>query len=175
MALSVAPTLVLAWGNPSRGDDALGPVCLARLEQRLEQRQQAGQGGRACPPLSEVEFLEDFQLQVEHVCDLLHRQRVLFIDASASAQSPFEVQRPQPRPDHSVSSHALSPQALLHVMHTMHGPDAVPPVWVLGIAGQSFELGDDLSPQAQSNLDAAVDWAWGWVSDCASVDDDVTP
>ncbi|GAB4090119.1 hydrogenase maturation protease [Hydrogenophaga soli] len=163
MALSVAPTLVLAWGNPSRGDDALGPACLAQLEQRLLQRLQAGQGGDACPPLADVEFLEDFQLQVEHVCDLLHRQRVLFIDASASAQPPFEVQRPQPRPDHSVSSHALSPQALLHVMHTVHGPDAVPPVWVLGIAGQSFELGDNLSPQAQLNLDAAVEWAWGWV------------
>jgi hydrogenase maturation protease len=160
MALSVAPTLVLAWGNPSRGDDALGPACLAQLQQRLE----AGQGGGACPPLGEVEFLEDFQLQVEHVCDLLQRQRVLFIDASASAVAPFEVLRPQPRPDHSVSSHALSPQALLHVMHTVHGPDAVPPVWVLGIAGQSFELGEDLSPQAQQNLDAAVAWAWDWLA-----------
>ena len=30
--MSVAPTLVFAVGNPSRGDDAVGPLLAARLE-----------------------------------------------------------------------------------------------------------------------------------------------
>lgn len=150
-----APTLILAWGNPSRGDDGLGPACLATLQERWIQQGLA---------LDTVEFLEDFQLQIEHVCDLLDRKRVLLIDASIKANRPFEVERVQPWADHSVSSHALSPQALLHVMQTVHGPQSVPPVWVLGIAGQSFELGEGLSPDAEQNLNAASQWAWEWLS-----------
>jgi len=51
-----APVLVLAVGNPSRGDDALGPLAAQRL---------------AALELSGVEVLTDFQLQVEHALDLL--------------------------------------------------------------------------------------------------------
>ena len=31
MNAEVPPLLVLAWGNPSRGDDALGPLLAERL------------------------------------------------------------------------------------------------------------------------------------------------
>ena len=63
------PTLVFAWGNPSRGDDALGPCFLEALE--------------AMAP-DATELLTDFQLQVEHSLDLVGRQKILFVDASVS-------------------------------------------------------------------------------------------
>jgi Ni,Fe-hydrogenase maturation factor len=51
----VAPNLVFAIGNPSRGDDALAPALLGRLNAWMESER-----------LSEhFELLEDFQLQVE--------------------------------------------------------------------------------------------------------------
>ncbi|MBL9110068.1 MAG: hypothetical protein JNM74_12375, partial [Myxococcales bacterium] len=51
-----APVLVIGIGNPSRGDDALGPAVVARLEELLRAELAGGQ----------VETLVDFQLQIEH-------------------------------------------------------------------------------------------------------------
>ena len=65
-----APLLVLAVGNPSRGDDALGPLLLERL-----QADGWDAGGQ-------VELLCDFQLQVEHTLDLQGRSAVLLVDAA---------------------------------------------------------------------------------------------
>ena len=78
-----ASTLVFGWGNPGRGDDALGPLLIERLE-----------AARALRPGWEgVELLCDFQLQIEHALDLQGRARVLFVDASAAGEAPFAVAR----------------------------------------------------------------------------------
>ena len=36
MSAAVAPVLVLGWGNRSRGDDALGPLCVQALQDALQ-------------------------------------------------------------------------------------------------------------------------------------------
>ena len=72
MRLSPAPLLVLGVGNPSRGDDALGPLFIERAAEALKERVAAG----------ELELLTDFQLQIEHALDLEGRRRVVFVDAS---------------------------------------------------------------------------------------------
>lgn len=155
MVAAVAPVLVFGWGNPSRGDDALGPLCVDRL------RALGGYGGR-------VEFLDDFQLQVEHALDLVGRTQVLFVDASRSAVAPFEVLAVQARQDASFTTHAMSPQALLQVFRDIHR-EAPPPCTLLGIRAAGFALGEPPSAQALHDLDAAVDWARAWISDaCAS-------
>jgi len=40
---------------------------------------------------------------------------------------------------------------------------AAPPCWQLAIRAFSFNLGEDLSRQAQQNLQAALDWAPAWL------------
>jgi hypothetical protein len=75
-----APLLVFGWGNASRGDDALGPLFV----------QQLGSLAGASAGV-QVDFLEDYQLQIEHALDLACRERVLFVDASISCTPPFEV------------------------------------------------------------------------------------
>ena len=152
--MSVAPTLIFGWGNPSRGDDALGPQLLDRVEALL-----AGH-----PEWGEVELLTDFQLQVEHALDLEGRTRVLFVDASAGEpDSPFRVSRLEPARDSSFTTHALSPQGVLHVYQEM--TDAPPPpCQLLAIAGEAFELGSPLSAAAAANLEAALAWTCGWLS-----------
>src|SRR5450830_1062984 len=71
----VAPLLVFGWGNLSRGDDALGPLCIERLR-------------ALAAPATAVDYLDDYQLQIEHALDLVGRQRVLFVDASLSCGAP---------------------------------------------------------------------------------------
>jgi hydrogenase maturation protease len=137
----VRPVLVFAWGNPSRGDDALGPALLELLETR--QRESGEFAG--------VELLCDYQLQVEHALDLQGRQRVLFIDASVSAQTPCELQQLQPEQDASYTTHAMSPAAVLAVYEQIND-EPPPPAFVLTIRGYEFELGEELSAQARANL-----------------------
>lgn len=150
-AHQAAPLLVLGWGNLSRGDDALGPACVAALQASLPAHLN-----------DQVEFLDDYQLQIENALDLVGRQAVLFIDASLSCAAPFEVQNPQPRRDTSYSSHALSPEALLQVFSDVQGQDP-PPATLLAIRGEAFELGQPMSAAAQAHLEAALDWALAWV------------
>ena len=143
-----APTLVFAWGNPARGDDALGPLFAAAVE--------AWQ-------LPGVECLTDFQLQVEHALDLQGRQRVLFVDASLSAPAPFGVQTLAPLHDESFSSHAMSPAAILQVYcDVLKRPP--PPAQLLAIQGVQWELGIAPSATARENLAAALAWAKHWLA-----------
>ena len=133
------PNLVFTWGNPSRGDDALGPALYELLLKENPEH---------------VELLTDFQLQIEHAIDLEHRDRVLFVDASVTANAPFELVRLQPEQDASYTSHAMSPQALLAVYQQVNGC-APPPAWLLSIRGYEFGLGLPLTAAARENLQAA--------------------
>jgi len=145
-----APLLVFGWGNASRGDDALGPLFVERLRSAL--------AGRA-----DVALLDDYQLMVEHALDLVGRERVLFVDASLDATPPFEARRLQAAADPSLSSHALSPRALMQVYRDVHGQDP-PPCTLLAIRGERFELGAAPTEAALANLAAALQWARGWLA-----------
>ena len=151
MSARVAPLLVLGWGNLSRGDDALGPLCVATLRDALPAHL-----------LDQVEFLDDYQLQIEFALDLVGRERILFIDANLNGAAPFEVHTALPRHDSTISSHALSPEALLQVFADLQGY-APPPATVLAIRGEAFELGEPMTAHAQTNLSAAVAWASDWI------------
>ena len=138
-----SPVLLFAWGNPSRGDDALGPEFIARLEER---------GGR-----HDVDTLTDYQLQIEHALDLHQRELILFVDACLGNQ-PFAFETVVPVRDNSFTSHALSPQALLSIYEEVYGQPP-PPAFLLRISGCSFQLGSPLSDTAQENLRQAVAFA----------------
>ncbi len=134
-----APVLVLAVGNPSRGDDALGPLLAERLEQ-------AALGG--------VEVLVDFQLQVEHALDLEGRATVIFVDAGTGIAPPYSWLEIQPVEDYTHTSHALSPGAVLATCLRCSG-HPLPAARVLCVRGDSFELGAPLSAAANRHLELA--------------------
>jgi hydrogenase maturation protease len=146
-----APLLVFGWGNASRGDDALGPLFVERLRERL---------GDAAT--GRVDFLDDYQLQPEHALDLVGRERVLFVDASLDGAAPFETHAVLPRRDDSFSSHAMSAAAVLQVYAELQGC-APPPCTLLAIRGERFELGDPPGEAALVHLAAALDWVVRWV------------
>jgi hydrogenase maturation protease len=151
-----APTLIFGWGNPGRGDDALGPLFVERIEAMRDDH----------PEWGAVDVLTDFQLQVEHALDLAGRQRVLFVDADAANSAEphaFEVRPLAPSQDQSYTTHAMSPQAIMQVYNlTQDGP--LPDCRLLAIQGLSFELGEDLTATAAANLAAALDWTRDWLN-----------
>jgi hydrogenase maturation protease len=139
-----APLLVLGLGNPSRGDDALGPRFIEGLEGALDAEVRAGQ----------LELITDFQLQIEHALDLEGRRLVVFVDASLEAAAPFTYHRVQPDRTITHTTHAMSPEAVLATQRRIGGEP--PEAWLLAIRGESFELGEGLSAGAERHLGAAL-------------------
>jgi hydrogenase maturation protease len=136
---AVAPTLVLAVGNLSRGDDAAGPMLAERL---------------LAADLPGVEVLVEYQLQVEHALDLEGRERVIFIDACVDAVDPW-VERPL-RPERGMAhtSHSLAPAQVLDTYLRVTGNEP-PPAVLLGLRGYEFELGTGLSEATARACEAA--------------------
>jgi hydrogenase maturation protease len=146
---AIARVLVFGYGNPSRGDDALGPAVIAALEDL-----------RADGRLTGVDLLTDFQLQIEHVLDLRDRDRVIFVDADLSPETggrraPWSLLPIEPAPDPGWTSHHLDPSQLAGLLSRLC-TSAYPVLQLLAIRGQSAELGADLSAYAKANLAAAV-------------------
>lgn len=134
------PLLVFGYGNPGRGDDGLGPAFVDAVQ---------------AMNLPHIECQTDMQLQVEHVMDMLGRNVVLFVDADISCPPAFQLRQITPKQDDSYSSHAMSPQALLFAYAQVHKRPP-PPTFVLHIRGTTFELGDELSSDAQQGLTKAI-------------------
>jgi hydrogenase maturation protease len=143
MVHSADPALtILAWGNASRGDDAVGPLLAERL--------------RANKP-RDLNVVEDHQLNIEHVTDLDSDGIALFIDASVDIIEGYRLQRIGPSDDGNFSTHAISPQALLNVFERATGEPA-PESWLLHVAAREFELGSPLGDVAEAAINAADDF-----------------
>ncbi|MCG2578389.1 hydrogenase maturation protease [Dechloromonas sp. XY25] len=140
-----APVVVFAIGNPSRGDDAIGPELLGRLQKWLEKEQLA----------ERVELIEDFQLNIEHALDLEGRELALFIDAGQNTPAPYVFERIFPAAIPSHSTHALPPPAVLQVYRQTESREP-PPAFVLCVRGEHFELGEGLTVEALGRVDVAM-------------------
>ncbi len=141
------PVLIFAYGNISRGDDALAPLLLEHIQQ-LNIVEIAGH------PLK---FLLDYQILVEHVMDLQGCERVLLIDADAGLNTSFHFYPVSAMAETLYTTHGMSPATLLHTYHKVFNEQA-PQTSMLAIQGCSFELGDSLSETAQINLKLTTDF-----------------
>ncbi len=135
--------VILAWGNPSRGDDGLGPALAARV------------GSLAAGSRHDIRVETDFQLQPEHATDLVDCDTAIFVDAAVDAAEPFDFRCVTAARDRTFTSHAMSPSAVLAAYRDAFGAEP-PPAYVLAIRGEAFELGTGLSPAAAIRLDAAA-------------------
>lgn len=143
--------LLIAYGNPGRRDDGLGPACAAALE------------GRA---LAHVTIDSDYQLTVEHAAQVAEHAAVIFVDAACSGPAPFSLQALHAaanglRGDSAVaptfSTHSVSPAGVVALADALFG--ARPRAYVLGIRGYEFnEFGEGLSAPAADNLRQAADF-----------------
>lgn len=145
------PLLILACGNPSRGDDAIGPLLAEKLAAWLQKIGLAGQ----------VEVICDLQFNIEHATDLEGRSHVLFIDAACELATPCEYGNLRPRRDETLSTHASSPAGLLWAASSILGLP-LPRTELLQVSARDFELGAEISPHARRAMAAAWVYVRNW-------------
>lgn len=134
-------TLLLAWGNPGRRDDGLGPALAERAESL---------------DLPGLTVSCGYQLQVEDAAEVARHDRVVFVDADRAGPAPFHLERLLPADrGSSFSSHSVAPEAVLALARDLFGSE--PEAWLLGIRGEDFDgFGEGLSDSARAHLHAAL-------------------
>lgn len=124
-----AKPFILGYGNRLRGDDAVGPHVAAKL------------GGMAVP-----------QLVPELAERLADQPLVVFIDARRDLE-PGEVEI-LPVDNTAVMTHHCSPGYLMRLAREVYGRE--PHALMVGIGGESFELGAPLSAAARRGARRAI-------------------
>lgn len=140
MANSADSLLIICVGNPSRGDDAVGPLIAHHLREKA-------------PALS---VIETFQLQPELVEDLAGHAYIVIVDAQANTASPLTLRRITPVAELGWCSHAMSPEQLagLYQSAFRHPP---PDIVAIGLKADTFELGATPSAQALALIPIVTD------------------
>ena len=139
----MARVLVLACGNPLRGDDGVG-WRIAEAFQRAH-------------PTSDVEIITAPQLTPEMAERVSGAKTVVFVDASATeppgsvSSKPVEAAPAVP----SSLTHSLEPTALLAMVHSLYGR-APRRAFALAVGGASFALGEELSEPVRRAVPQAV-------------------
>jgi hydrogenase maturation protease len=132
-------TLIIGYGSPIRGDDAIGPLAADAL-------------GAGLLPAG-VRVISRHILTAELVEDIAGCDLVIFLDATVNGE-PGEVQVRTLAPDASALStmaHFLDPRELLAWCETLY--QRVPITYLVSAAGQSFDYASySLSPTAAAAL-----------------------
>ncbi len=131
---------LFTWGNPSRGDDAIGPELHRITEQLIVQL-----------AVKNIQLIEDFQLQPEHVFDIDEDACIVFIDASYQGDNAYQITAVKSTGHIGYTTHALSPSALLTLYEKTQNK-ASPPAFQISVRGYCFDLGSPLSRQAEENI-----------------------
>lgn len=139
-----AHTLVIGYGSPIRGDDAVGPLAAEALA--------AG----ALP--AGVQAIARHVLTAELVPELAAAARVVFLDATA--HGPAGEVRVQPLAAQpalaSPMAHTHDPRELLAWCETLYG--RAPEAWLVTCAGERFDYAHcELSPRARAALAGMLD------------------
>jgi hydrogenase maturation protease len=139
--------VVLACGDPTRGDDAAALLAADRL--------QAGQSGRTIPV---VEIRPVGQLEPDDLVELAPEARVVVIDAVRGVPPGTIVRRPLselPKGGPSPrSSHLLPLRDVLALVESLRG--SLPEGAFVGLGGETFELGAGLSAPVRAALPGYV-------------------
>ena len=132
--------LIIAIGNPSRGDDGLGWAFADNIRAWQEK-------------VFDIEYR--YQLQVED-SELISRYgMVLFVDASHTHYYEGSgVKKCTAARHYRFSSHAQSPENILYLSCRLY--NKMPRAYILGISGKVWDMKSELSPKAQNNLGNAM-------------------
>lgn len=134
--------LLFGFGNPGRVDDGLGPTAAQAIE-RLG--------------IQGVNVDADYQLTVEDSLAAAQHEAVVFVDAASEGPEPFDFRRLRPARGASFSSHSVRPEGVLALAAELFGRS--PAGYLLAIRGYEFDrLAEGLSPQAEANLRAALEF-----------------
>jgi len=130
--------LIIGYGNPLRGDDAVGVLAAHGLERYFRNDH-------------EVDVIAAQQLTPEMAEIVSRSSFVLFLDASQEdAPGGVRCELVEPEGDARRLTHHLTPASLLKTAQQIHGQ--APPAVSLTLSGWSFEFGNELSPEVRGRL-----------------------
>ncbi len=139
------PWTFIFVGNPSRGDDAIGPALFQQMEHWLNQ-QYASQTNS---PLNDIQLIDCFQLEPELCCDIENSTAFMIIDAcTIDAPYPWIEMLADSSQEACVWTHAMSPSSLLVLFRKIYKRPA-PTTYLLHIPGEKFDLGAPLSQSVE--------------------------
>lgn len=134
--------LVLAFGNPVRGDDGIGPEAAEYLENS---------------GLTGITVDCNYQLSLEDALDVAEHDFTVFIDASLDGEEPFTFTEVEERNDPAVFSHALEPSRIMGLANGLFEKDRTG--FILGIRGYDFTMfSEGLTEKARTNMEQAMDF-----------------
>ncbi|WP_338074211.1 hydrogenase maturation protease [Halochromatium glycolicum] len=140
--------LVIGYGSPIRGDDAIGPLVADRLAAQLAADPALGDG---------VEVQARHILTAEIVDDLVRAERVVFIDAAADL-TPGEVRCCRLAPDTatlSTMAHFHDPRELLAWCAALY--QRSPQAWLVSAGGADWGYASySLSSTAQGAVEPMI-------------------
>jgi hydrogenase maturation protease len=137
---AVPMTLVIGYGNPLRGDDAVGQRVAAAVEAQRWPHMQAMGVHQLTPELAEA---------------LATADRALFVDAGPmNEDAAVDVSRIEPARSLPSLGHVSDPSGLLALTEAVYG--RCPIAWWFIVPVTSFEFGAELSSQAECGLASAV-------------------
>lgn len=141
-------TLIIGYGSPIRGDDALGPLAADLLDQRLSARAGAS---------THIEVFARHILTAELVDDLIRAQRVVFIDAAADSP-PGQINLRRLTPNASALStmaHFHDPRELLAWCGALY--QRAPEAWLFSVGGGQWGYASyTLSGAAQDAIEPLI-------------------
>lgn len=142
--------LLIAYGNPGRQDDGLGPALAARLE-TLD--------------IPGLLIDTDYQLSVEHAWDIAKVDVVIFVDATVEDVQSYSFNAlafNKSDMNLGFSTHSISPQAVLGLSVELFQSKAK--AYVLGIRGYEFDkIEEGLTAEAVANLTRAEEFITQWL------------
>lgn len=137
---------MIGYGNPLRGDDAVGQVIAERV---------------AAWEIPGVDARAVHQLTPELAESLASAAYAIFVDARAECtrgawpEDAHITMRPlAPRRTDSPLGHTAAPEGLLALAQSVYG--RCPPAWCIDVPAAQFDFGSDLSPQAQAGTQTAL-------------------
>jgi hydrogenase maturation protease len=146
--MTEARALIIGYGSPIRGDDAIGPLAADQLADLLEQG--------VLP--NRVAVQARHILTAELVEDLNRADVAIFLDAAAD-NAPGEVCCRQLQPDTTAMStmaHFHDPRELLAWCEALYG--RAPQAWLISAGGERWNYGyNDLSDSARAALPRMIE------------------
>ena|SRR5947209_6486331 len=133
--------LIIGYGNPLRGDDAVGYIAAQRLQETNTD--------------IETEILAVHQLTPELVDPISRAGEVVFMDA-AVGEVPGQIQRRAIAPSSAAQpfSHYATPEGLLAAARTLYG--TCPAATLITVTVESTELGETLSAPVRTALESLL-------------------
>ena len=146
--MNAVHTLVIACGNPLRGDDAIGST----VADIISSWRTPG-----------VKVLTVHQLVPELIDEIQQVRRVLFIDAAATNAdgSAFQSGVVEAKKSRRFFGHCETAASLLALLHELGG--RTPDARLVSISAISFDQGKELTEGAKSNMQAALVWIRHWL------------